>query len=117
MAYDMHFHCGAVMRVQEVPDPAEMKRGFREIPVSGTPFRLRMYRVVVNDQKHLRLPDGSTPDCSQCKGCRRKSGRQEYFCFPDDYESNAVKYEDKRFFSFAIRRIVCFPAWAEVARE
>ena len=109
MSYLVTFHCGATMTVRSKPDPRKHK--------DARPADLRrgMFRVVTwsrGDPKPGGRPkteEGLRVDCLGCR-CRRKAGRQEYQCFPDDYEKEKDgKYAGKRFHDFAVRVVACFP--------
>jgi len=96
MSYSVVFYCGAEIEVETSPR--------------------RTLRVVVHSSRtggaRPKMPDGNAANCHGCR-CRRASGRQEYQCFPPDYDRDSIlpggKYDGKRFTQFCERVIACFP--------
>ena len=105
------FHCGAQAEVEEQPPLPE--------DVRKSEVRNGSLRIVVGGKTGCpaRHADGRMANCHSCWGFRRKSGRQEYRCYPADYEQEKEgKYKGKSFFSFAEFVIACFPAKIEVLK-
>lgn len=110
MPYKVVFHCGAEREVQTAPSVDKKGKGVR---ADG------MVRVVVRSYEpggesfSLKMPNGERANCPGCK-FRRKSGREEYQCFPRDYQEEKAKgpegkYYAKRFTAFATRVTACYP--------